>query len=100
MTQTQDRPAPTASTDVDNGILARVPGQYIGQAIQSLPDAVTATMDEMTVEVDAGWAGRVRLKCTKHRYRRSKGKFSATTWICRHAEAVATSQPATEDSAT
>jgi hypothetical protein len=73
-----------------NGVLARVPGQYIGQACVALPDAVTAEADEMTVEVAAGWAGRVKLTFTKHRYRRSNAKASYVSWICRRADAVVT----------
>jgi hypothetical protein len=48
----------------------------------------------MRVEIDAGRAGRVRLTFEKYRYRRSKGKFSATIWMCRHAEAVSASDDA------
>lgn len=81
--------APQSGTHVDNGILARVPGELIGQASMTLPDAATAPDDEMYVEVDAGWLGRVRLKFSKHKYRRPKGKFSAVSWQCGYAEAVA-----------
>lgn len=73
---------------VDNGILSRVPGQYVGQAQHALPDAALVPDDDISVEVDAGWAGRVRLTFRKYRYTRPKGKFSAVAWSCRHAARV------------
>lgn len=81
--------APQSDSHVDNGILARVPGEFIGQASMTLPDAATAPGNVMYVEVDAGWLGRVRLTFSKHKYRRPKGKFSAVSWRCGFAEAVA-----------
>jgi len=51
---------PLASTPVENGILARVPGEYVCKAQCSLPDAGLVPDDEIRVEVDAGWLGRVR----------------------------------------
>jgi hypothetical protein len=54
----------------------------------SLPEAALAPEDEVCVEVDAGWLGRVRLIFRKYRYTRPKGKFSAVAWSCRHAERV------------
>jgi hypothetical protein len=74
---------------VGNGILSRVPGEYIGAASQSLPAAVSAPDQVMSVEIDAGWLGRVRLTFEKHKYHRPKGKFSAVSWSCKHAELVA-----------
>lgn len=79
-------PAPTRFAD--NGILARVPGEYVGKAQSLLPDAALVLDDEIRVEVDAGWLGRVRLTFRKYRYTRPKGKFSAVAWSCRHAELV------------
>ena len=73
---------------MDNGILARVPGQFVGQAQSNLPDAALVNDDEISVEVDAAWLGRVRLTFRKYRYTRPKGKFSAVAWSCRHAEQV------------
>lgn len=88
MTQAPERLSPQTSTLADNGILARVPGQYVGLAQASLPDAALVADEEIRVEVDAGWLGRVRLTFRKYRYTRPKGKFSATAWSCRHAEPV------------
>lgn len=79
------RPAP----HTDNGIMTRVPGEYIAQASKSLPDPACATDDEMCVEIDAGWVGRVRLTFRKQRYSRPRAKTSYVAWFCRHAEPVA-----------
>lgn len=88
MTQAADHTIPPSPRLLDNGILARVPSQYVGQAQVSLPDAALAPEDEVCVEVDAGWLGKVRLTFRKYRYTRPKGKFSASAWSCRHAELV------------
>lgn len=84
-----DHITPLPSVRIDNGILARVPGEFVGQAQSSLPDAALVPADEIRVEVDAGWLGRVRLTFRKYRYTRPKGKFSAVAWSCQHAEPVA-----------
>lgn len=42
----------------------------------------------MKVEIDADWAGRVRLTFRKQRYSRPRGKTSDGAWLCRHAEAI------------
>jgi hypothetical protein len=89
MTETSEHTTPLPSTHVDNGILARVPGEYIFQATRSLPDPACATADEMLVEIDAGWVGRVRLTFRKQRYSRPRAKASYVAWFCRHAEQVA-----------
>lgn len=91
MTQAPEPITSTASCLPDNGILARVPSQYVGQAQISLPDAALAPEDEVCVEVDAGWLGKVRLTFKKYRYTRPKGKFSAAAWSCRYAELVSES---------
>lgn len=44
--------------------------------------------EPITSETRLAWAGRVRPTFTKHRYRRSKGKFSGTSCICFHPEPV------------
>jgi hypothetical protein len=80
--------APRSPTYSDEGILARVPGQFIAQASKSLPDPACALDDEMYVEIEAAWVGRVRLTFKKQRYSRPKGKISYVAWLCRHAEPV------------
>jgi hypothetical protein len=70
---------------VDN-ILATVPGQYIGEASLTLPLPETATVDEMAVEVEAAWVGKVRIT-----YRRWKYRHQRTTrwaWSAVSAERV------------
>lgn len=97
MTQARKPITPLPSIDADNGILARVPGEYIAKAGRSLPDAATAPDELMRVEIDAGWAGRVRLTFTKFRYRRPKAKSFYVFWNCKHAEAVAPAAQAAPD---
>lgn len=94
MTEVPEHITPLPDTHVDNGILARVPGEYIAQASKSLPDPACAIDDEMCVEIDAGWAGRVRLTFRKQRYSRPRGKTSYVAWLCRHAAQI-TELPAT-----
>ncbi|MDY0744801.1 hypothetical protein SNE35_09795 [Paucibacter sp. R3-3] len=53
MSQTSTHPSST-DAPADNGILAKVPGQYVGQACVALPDPVTFAAEEVTAEVDAG----------------------------------------------
>lgn len=89
MTSIVDHRTSPPSSRIDNGVLARVPSQYVGRAQASLPDAALVADDVISVEVDAGWLGRVRLTFRKYRYTRPKGKFSAMAWSCCHAEVVA-----------
>ncbi|CAB3931668.1 hypothetical protein [Achromobacter insolitus] len=70
----------------DNGILEQVQGQYVAEAIKTLPPAVTAEDREYLVEVDAGHAGRVRLTFRKQKAKR--GKFSHWFWQAKRAEKV------------
>ena len=87
--QAPEHITPLPDTHVDNGILARVPGKYVGQAQHSLPDPALVPDNEISVELDAGWLGQVRLTFRKYKYTRPQGKFSAVAWSCRHAEAIA-----------
>lgn len=77
-----------APTGADNGILGRVPSQFVAQACKTLPDPACAVDDELQVEIDAGWAGRVRLTFRRQRYSRPRGKTTYFSWLCRHAEPV------------
>jgi hypothetical protein len=73
----------------DNGILARVPGQYVGQGSNGLPDPETATDQELTATVDAGWAGVVTIT-----YRRQLAKHRKHShWYWRAVRAEAASRP-------
>jgi len=99
MTEALDRGAPLPSKP-DNGLLARVPGQYIAQACKSLPDPACAIDDEICVEIDAARAGRVRLTFRKQRYSRPRGNIAYVSWLCRHAEHVASPELTTIDQST
>ena len=85
------RPAPARA---DNGILGRVPSQFVAQACKTLPDPACAVDDELCVDIDAGWAGRVRLTFRRQRYSRPRGKTSYFSWLCRHAAPVPADVPA------
>lgn len=75
----------------DNGILATVPGQFVAQASQGLPDAGTATEQEVSATVDADWAGVVtityRRQLARHR------KHSHWYWIAVRADPIAAEAP-------
>ncbi|MDH1177910.1 hypothetical protein N5C72_07480 [Achromobacter mucicolens] len=68
----------------DNGILEQVQGQYVAEAIKSLPPAVTAEDRDHLVEIDAGHVGRVRLIFRKQKAKR--GKFSHWFWQAKRAD--------------
>ena len=80
---TSQRPSQT-----DNGILARVPSQFIAQAGRTLPDPACAIEEQLQVEIDADWLGLVRLTFRKRRYSRPRAKTSYCAWHCLHAEQV------------
>jgi hypothetical protein len=80
MTQTDTTLPHPLSTRADNGILGRVPSEFIARASRSLPDPC--------VDIDAAWAGRVRLTFRKQRYSRPRAKTSYVAWLCRHAEPI------------
>ncbi len=68
----------------DNGILEHVGGQYIAEAIQTLPPAITAEARDHFVEINAGHAGRVRLTFRKQKAKRAK--HSHWFWSAKRAE--------------
>lgn len=68
----------------DIGILASLPGQYIGAAVSQCPDARTAATDTYNVTIDAGWVGRVLITCRRARDRR----FTRWFWTSVRAERV------------
>lgn len=70
----------------DNGILDKVPGQYLGDALKQLPPAATAEDRDYPVEVDAGHAGRVRIIFRNQKAKR--GKFSHWFWLAKRAEQI------------
>ena len=90
MTEAIDRSnSSTSLKGTDDGILARVPGQFVVLASKSLPDPACALDDEMSVDIEAAWFGRVRLTFKKQRYSRPNGKMPYVAWLCRHAAPVA-----------
>ncbi|MFT7776501.1 hypothetical protein [Roseateles sp.] len=93
MTEALDRGRSPRLARADNGILSRVPGQYIAKASKSLPDPACALDDEMCVEIDAARVGRVRLTFKKQRYGRPLGNTSYFSWLCRHAEPAPMATP-------
>ena len=88
MREALDRSASLSPKYSDEGILARVPGQFVAQGSKSLPDPACALDDEMSVEIEAAWVGRVRLTFKRQGYSRPKGKIFYVAWLCRHAEPV------------
>ncbi|WP_454741365.1 hypothetical protein [Cupriavidus necator] len=50
-----------------NGILARIPGQYVSAALSRLPPAASTLERHQEIEMDAGPAGRVRFFAEKMR---------------------------------
>lgn len=92
MTEALDRSVLLSSKHPDDGVLARVPGQFVVQASKSLPDPACALDDVMTVDVEAAWVGPVRLTFKKQRYSRPNGKIPYVAWLCRHAEPIASAE--------
>lgn len=76
----------TSMFDRDNGILRQVPGDSLAAGIEQLPPPGDGQPQTMTVEVDGGHVGRVRvtyqLMC--HRNRRKTHYF----WTPSHAEPI------------
>ncbi len=70
----------------ENGILERVPGEYVSQAIDSLPPAATAEDRDYEVVIEAGHAGMVRLYARRKQARH--GKHSHWFWSVYRAEPV------------
>lgn len=68
----------------DNGILARVPGQFVADSIAMLPDPDTAEDRPYEVVIDADYVGTVRLfarrQYTQH------GRFGRWFWVVYRAE--------------
>jgi hypothetical protein len=67
----------------EDDILARVPGQYVAQAILSLPDVSSSLCDVMETMIDVPGIGEVTITCRKFRYKR--GKTARTFWTAERA---------------
>jgi len=70
----------------NNGILAKVPGDVIGRASQTLPPAKAGQPEHLTAEADAGHHGRVRITFELSSSRR--GKWRNWFWTAVHAEGL------------
>ena len=71
---------------VDNGVLARIPGQLIALASQTLPQPSAGKPPELHAEVDVPEIGRVRIR---FRLKNStRGKWTNWFWTAVFAEAV------------
>jgi len=72
--------------DTDNGILARVPGQYIAEALAQLPPINIAGDQIHETVIEAGHVGKVRIFARKQLARH--GKHSHWYWSAFRAAAV------------
>jgi hypothetical protein len=70
----------------DNGILATVPGQYVSEGANALPDPETAADEEVTATIDADWAGVVKI--TYRRQLARHRKHSHWYWRAVRADPV------------
>ncbi|RDK06453.1 hypothetical protein DN412_31180 [Cupriavidus lacunae] len=74
-----------------NGILARIPGQYVSAALGLLPPAASTLARHQEIEMDAGPAGRVRFFAEKMRARHHR--HSHYFWSVYRAEPVSVENP-------
>jgi hypothetical protein len=68
----------------EENILARIPGQYIAQALNTLPNAEKAELDVMEVLIDIPNLGAVLI--TAKRMKHKKGKSRHYFWNADRAE--------------
>ena len=59
-------------------LLARIPGQYISQALKTLPPAEIAPFDVMEASIDVPGIGTVRI--TAKRMKHKKGRLMHYFW--------------------
>jgi hypothetical protein len=55
------RGAWTWAAVLGDGILAKVPGEFVSAGSKGMPEPASATESTMGADVDANWAGRVRI---------------------------------------
>ncbi len=79
-------PSQTTQATVADGMLAKVPGQYVEEAAMQLPPAIAGGPEHGEAEIDAGHAGRVRIFYEVKTARR--GKHSHRFWAAYRAEPV------------
>jgi hypothetical protein len=71
--------------NLDNGVLARVRGEEIGAASQTLPRPGPDQPKHMTVDIDTVNAGRVRLTFHLSSYKRPR-KQQFWYWLAKRAD--------------
>lgn len=71
----------------ENGILALVPGQFVAQALNALPEAARDTEPCRQAVIDVPGLGRVRFTCRRVVSR--KGRAKTAFWAAQKAEQVA-----------
>jgi hypothetical protein len=68
---------------VSENILARIPGEYVADALQTLPNAATATEEFMQAFVHVPRIGRVRI--TAKRSKHTRGRSTHYFWTAESA---------------
>lgn len=71
---------------MSENILLRVPGQYIGAALNTLPKAESATLDIMEATIEVPCIGTVRV--TAKRFKSKHGKTLMYFWSAEKAVAL------------
>jgi hypothetical protein len=79
-----------AADDIDNGILAEVPGTVVAAATRSLPDPTTSLQERLSVVMDADWLGRVRIHCLRMKMKHHR--YSHWAWVAYQAEPEAAAE--------
>lgn len=76
----------TTALQADDGLLAAMPGEFVGKASLALPDPQTASQETMSVVIEAAWAGTVRIHFRRYRY--THLSRDAWKWSAYRAEKV------------
>jgi hypothetical protein len=79
-----------AADDIDNGILAKVPGTVVAAATRSLPDPTTSLQERLSVVMDADWLGKVRIHCLRMKMKHHR--YSHWAWVAYRAEPEAAAE--------
>jgi hypothetical protein len=67
-------------------MLARIPGQYVAEALKTLPPAENAKLDVMEVLIEVPNLGAVRITATRMKHK--KGKSTHYFWTAENAALV------------
>jgi hypothetical protein len=60
-------------------LLSSIPGHYVAQALNTLPDPETAAEEYQQAVIEVPGVGRVRFTCRRHRHMR--GKSTHHFWV-------------------